>query len=240
MAQKKQATKKKRTTKKAARRNTSGAASGESPKVQLPYLNAYGHISRVLDKIKTAAEPSRFTQDFLSTKLGLSGGSARPLIPFLKRVGFLASDGTPTELYRQYRDSSTAGRAAATALCKGYETLFEMNEYAHELSDSDLRGLIVRATGLSSTTSTIAAILGSFKVLRDVASFDPAPEQVTSPTEVDGEATASASPAPGREEGFRGLSLGYTINLNLPATSDIAVFNAIFKSLREHLLKDLK
>ena len=33
-----------------------------------------------------------------------------------------------------------------------------------------------------------------------------------------------------------GLRLGYTINLNLPATTDIAVFNAIFKSLREHLL----
>jgi len=33
-----------------------------------------------------------------------------------------------------------------------------------------------------------------------------------------------------------GLNLGYTINLHLPATSDIAVFNAIFKSLRENLL----
>ena len=33
-----------------------------------------------------------------------------------------------------------------------------------------------------------------------------------------------------------GIKLGYTINLNLPATSDIAVFDAIFKSLREHLL----
>ena len=35
-----------------------------------------------------------------------------------------------------------------------------------------------------------------------------------------------------------GLNLGYTINLNLPATSDIAVFNAIFKSLKENLLTD--
>ena len=34
-----------------------------------------------------------------------------------------------------------------------------------------------------------------------------------------------------------GLNLSYTINLNLPATSDIAVFNAIFKSLKENLLK---
>jgi hypothetical protein len=33
-----------------------------------------------------------------------------------------------------------------------------------------------------------------------------------------------------------GLNLSYTINLNLPATSDQAVFNAIFKSLKEHLI----
>ena len=30
------------------------------------------------------------------------------------------------------------------------------------------------------------------------------------------------------------IRLGYTIHLNLPATTDIAVFNAIFKSLKEH------
>ena len=38
---------------------------------------------------------------------------------------------------------------------------------------------------------------------------------------------------------FRGkLGLSYTINLNLPATTEIEVFNAIFKSLRENLLRD--
>jgi hypothetical protein len=35
-----------------------------------------------------------------------------------------------------------------------------------------------------------------------------------------------------------GLNLGYTINLNLPATSDPEVFDAIFKSLKQHLLRD--
>jgi hypothetical protein len=34
-----------------------------------------------------------------------------------------------------------------------------------------------------------------------------------------------------------GLNLSYTINLNLPETSDVEVFNAIFKSLKENLLK---
>jgi hypothetical protein len=32
------------------------------------------------------------------------------------------------------------------------------------------------------------------------------------------------------------IKLGYTIHLNLPATSDIAVFDAIFKSLRANLM----
>ena len=34
------------------------------------------------------------------------------------------------------------------------------------------------------------------------------------------------------------FKVSYTINLNLPETTDPDVFNAIFRSLREHLLKD--
>lgn len=43
-----------------------------------------------------------------------------------------------------------------------------------------------------------------------------------------------------REEEFTDgrLRLSYTINLNLPATTEIEVFNAIFKSLRENLLRE--
>ena len=43
-------------------------------------------------------------------------------------------------------------------------------------------------------------------------------------------------PAPHSNNGHVGLNLSYTINLNLPATADQAVFNAIFRSLKEHLL----
>ena len=42
-------------------------------------------------------------------------------------------------------------------------------------------------------------------------------------------------PAPAQNP--TGLNLSYTINLNLPETSDVEVFNAIFRSLKENLLK---
>lgn len=202
----------------------------------LPYMNGYGTITKVLEKIKTAATPPRFTQDFLATKLGLPGGTPRPVIPFLKRAGFLGSDGIPTELYRRFRNTAESKRAGAEALRTAYQRLYEMNEYAHELSDEKLKGLIVQATGMDANSPAVRAMVGSFKALRDFASFDAEtertePEPEHEPAEATEGTRREAKEAPAR------IGLSYTINLNLPSTSDIAVFDAIFRSLRAHLLK---
>src|ERR1700685_4085392 len=119
---------------------------------QLPYVTGYGVITKALEKLKSAATPPRFTQDFLGTKLGLTGGSARPVIPFLKRAGFLGSDGVPTEIYKRFRNPAESGRAAATALRTAFRPLYEMNEYVHDLADKELRGLIVQATGADASS----------------------------------------------------------------------------------------
>jgi hypothetical protein len=47
----------------------------------------------------------------------------------------------------------------------------------------------------------------------------------------------SPPPPPAATVQSNGLNLSYTINLNLPETSDVEVFNAIFRSLKENLLK---
>lgn len=229
---------KKTNRKKAAKRKTKGTGRNTrgASRTSLPYLNAYGNISKVLERIRTAATPERFTQDFLSTKLGLTGGGARPLIPFLKRIGFLSSDGSPTELYTRFRNASEAGRAAAAALRKGYSMLYEMNEYAHELSDANLRGLIVQATGLDATANSVRAIAHSFNALKAVADFGATGEVESTDVPVETDVTSSSVPL-GTAQIPSGVNLGYTINLHLPATSDVAVFNAVFRSLREHILK---
>jgi hypothetical protein len=208
----------------------------------VPYMMAYGNITKTLEKIRTAQVPARFSQDFLATTLDLPGGNRRPVIPFLKRTGFLGSDGTPTERYRRFRNDSERGAAAAEALRTGYARLYEVNEYIHDSTDAVLKGVVVQVTGAEPDSSVVRSILGSFKALKAFARFGEAIEP-TGDESGDG---------PGDEEGRReppgggvptsnhslegGIKLGYTINLNLPATSEIAVFDAIFKSLREHLL----
>lgn len=206
----------------------------------LPYLNGYGTLKKILEKIRVAAVPPRFTQDFLSTKLGFKGGTPRPAIPFLKRTGFLGSDGVPTELYSRYRNSSrvVSGQAAAEALRTGFAPLYEINEYVHEASDEDLKGLVVQITGSEEESSQVKGIVGSFKTLKEFADFSEGEqEHDDEPQPAPPAAVPNSEASPAQARPMRGLNLSYTITLNLPATPDIKVFDAIFKSLKENLLK---
>ena len=202
----------------------------------VPYLMAYGNITRVLERIQEAQVPPRFSQDFLDTTLRLSGGGARPLIPFLKRTGFLAGDGTPTDRYRRFRNKSNSGAAAAEALKMGYAPLYAVNEYLHDASDAAFKGVIVQVTGSEPNSSTVGAIVGSFKALKAFAKFDAETAADAAPAQDDVAPTAIREPSVAATASDVAIRLGYTINLNLPATTDIAVFDAIFKSLRENLL----
>ena len=137
-------------------------------------MNAYGQISRVLGKIKKAKTPDRFTQDFLSTKLGLKASGARPFIPLAKRIGLLNSDGSPTDLYVRFRntDETVSKKAIAEAIKKGYAELFARNEYANKLSERELKGLIIEITGLDSENRIVSNTVATFEALKEFADFE--------------------------------------------------------------------
>jgi len=204
---------------------------------KLPYIVTPGNIQRALDRIKVAATPERFTDDFVSAKLGIKGAASKMPIPYLKRLGFIGTDGVPTDLYNRFRNNALTGQAAAEALRIGYRSLYEMNEHAHDLSDKEFRGLVMEATGLAKSSRVLQLIVQSFNAVKKFADFEAqtpplqeTTQQVPSEDKVAiTDAVTQAAPAK--------FGLSYTINLNLPATPDIAVFNAIFKSLRDNLLR---
>lgn len=200
----------------------------------LPYVNATSNITKVLTKIKEAETPPRFSQDYLATTLQMPGGSPRPVIPFLKRTGFLASDGAPTELYKRFRGAES-GVAAAEALRLGYAPIYRINEYAHDATDAKLKDIIVQATGAEKGSNRVIAIASSFKALKAFADFSAKGKAVGTQADTsDDDAVASRADDGGMPGG---IQLGYTINLHLPSTTDIAVFDAIFRSLKEHLIR---
>ncbi|WP_417278456.1 DUF5343 domain-containing protein [Celeribacter sp.] len=211
--------------------------------IKLPYLTSPGSVSKVLTKIIEARTPERFTLDFLGTKLGFKGGSARPIIPLLKRIGFLTDDGVPTERYKLFRNESTRGKAMADALKQGYSDVFSINEYAQELDRKKFGDLVTQVTGSEKGNSADNLTVSTFFNLKEFADFDAdvidqADEDeivLTMPSE--NKKTSSPPPLHSHEEADSlGLNLSYTINLNLPETTDVNVYNAIFEAVRKNLL----
>ena len=207
---------------------------------QLPYVTAPGNIKKALDGIKSAATPSKLTQDFVKTVLKVPGGSGDQITSFLKKIGFANADGSLTEIYTKFRNPTTSGRAVASAIKKAYAPLYVRNEYMHELNDDELRGLIVEETGSAHDSKATGYIHSAVKHLKAFSDFSEEETSLENTIQIavdDSNEQTQQAFFPNKDQAVR-LNLGYTINLNLPATSDIEVFNAIFKSLKEHILKD--
>jgi hypothetical protein len=210
----------------------------------LPYAQQAGTLENMLVKIKTASVPESFSHDFVSTKLSMKGGTPRSIIPFIKKMGLVTSDGTPTSRYSAFRNKDKAGAAIADAIREVYATLFEMNEYVYDLDNERLKALIVEATGAEAESNPVTKTLATFNVLNKMANFETnsVADTVEITESLAEKNNASQIPiqvnSPSANQSSEGINLSYTINLNLPPTKDIEVFNAIFKSLKQHLLQD--
>jgi hypothetical protein len=204
---------------------------------KLPYVAQPGSIISVLNKVKQAKTPDRFTQDFLQTTLGCKGGNYAQFIPLAKKLGILNTDGSPTILYKRFRNNATSGASMAQAIKNGYHEIFSRNEAADKLDRVQLKGLVLEITGLEEGNTVVQLTCQTFDSLKKLADFKAQPgEGQTEDKEEAGK--DGAGDANDEKEGKDvGLNLTYTINLVLPKTDDPAVFNAIFRSLRENLLR---
>ena len=203
---------------------------------KLPYIAAPGVMNKIIGKIMEAKTPDRFTYDFLETKLGCKGGNYKQFVGLAKKLGLLKSDGTPTDIYKQFRNSPTSGAAMAKAMKIGFREIFDRNEFANDLDKDKFKGLVIEITGLESKDKKVQLIGNTFFTLKKYADFEG---KITPPDAQKDkkQTTETATDDANNEINDFGLNLSYTINLVLPKTDDPAVFNAIFKSLKENLLK---
>jgi hypothetical protein len=202
-----------------------------------PFINSTGLISKIFEKIQQAKVPPRYTQDFQATVLGYGSGSARPFIPFLKRLNFIQSDGTPTDLYTRFRNADSSGAAMAEAMRVGFADIFQKNEFANALTDDKLKNLVVEVTGKEPNDGTVTAIVGSFKACKQLADFDATDNKDTGkfePLEIS-KSIVKHEPKQATKSDIR---LSYTINVNLPETTNVEVYNAIFSAIKQNLLSD--
>ncbi|NGP17110.1 DUF5343 domain-containing protein [Devosia aurantiaca] len=218
--------------------STEQAASPRKIPGNLPYISTPGTLKRVLEKLVEAQRPDKFTADFLANVLKMSGGGARSTIPMLKKMGFLSSEGVPTDLYGKFRTEAGQGAAALQGLRSAYAEIFKRSDYAHAADEAKIKDIIVEITGLKSNDAVAGLIRSTFNAIK---SFVPQDIDVAKSTAGPDEREVPDRAPPPTPELDRldtaPLRLAYNINIVLPETSDLNVLNAIFKSIKENLMR---
>jgi hypothetical protein len=204
-------------------------------------------IPAYFDAILDARPPERFSNKFLE-HLGFTSTNDRLFIGILKDLGFLNRDGVPQPRYFEFLDRSRAKQVVAEGIQDAFGDLYAVNTKAHELGLEDVKNKLRTMFAGQKTDLVIGNIAKTFKALCEYADFssptvagsaeNDSPEagvvREAAPPKPEARATSQEKqqPAIGR---ITVSGLQYHINIVLPESRDQAVYDALFRSLREHL-----
>ena len=204
------------------------------------YTVAAKRIPDLFKKIQNGQAPSQFSNQLLKD-WGFTSSNDRAFIPLLKALGFLTSEGVPTEFYHSYRDHSKSRATMGEALRTAYKDLFLITERPSKSDKSSIQGKFKSYHNVSDNVAKLMAT--NFFQLLELADLDSeAPEileQQAQDNPENNEMFSSTPIGPNiRTTSNSQVNLRYNIEIHLPATKDIEVYNSIFKSIREHLIDE--
>ena len=204
------------------------------------YLTSAKNLDSILTAMQQAKAPERFTQRFLES-LGFKSTSDRLVIGVLKSIGFLDDQGKPTELYFNFLDQTQSKVVLAEAIREAYADLFEVNKEAQKLDANDVKNKLKTLSQGQYSDSVITKMASTFAALSKLADFKTrAPTQPVATPEPEKPRLASEVPDIKQVEDTSGSKtnwggLHYNIQIILPESRDPKVYDALFRSLREHL-----
>ena len=206
------------------------------------YLTSTKNLSGVLEAIKSAQAPRRFSTRFLQS-LDFKSNTDRLMIGVLKSLGFLTPDSAaPTERYFRFLDQTQSSIVLAEGIREAYADLFQVNINAQKMTKGEVVNKLKTLTRGEYSDNVLSFIGMTFVALCKLADFETRPaaadvgdlesetEEIEDLAEESGERDA-----PRREISFGGLH--YNIQLILPESRDPRVYDALFRSLKEHLYR---
>lgn len=206
------------------------------------YLTSTKRLPEILEAIQTAQAPDSFTTRFLE-RLGFKAKGDRLIIGVLKDLRFLEESGAPKQRYYQFLDQSHSGTVLAEGVREAWSDLFAININAHQLSKNDFVGKLKTISQGQLTDRVLDSHYLTFSALvknADFTSHAPMSKVDDTPKEDKPEETipdeGRDKPSIPPEVGAKIGGLVYNIQIVLPESRDPAVYDALFRSLKEHML----
>ncbi|MDN3547453.1 DUF5343 domain-containing protein [Mucilaginibacter aquaedulcis] len=210
------------------------------------YLNSVKNLPAIMKKIIEGTAPDKFTTEHLK-KIGFASSTDRAVLGLLKDLGFISDSGSPTQRYHDYRNTSKSNKILGEALKDAYTEIFHINEKPSQSDRPAITGLFKSTHNVSDQVAGFMAntflTLLSLADITGTSKLSPKKDNDKTKTEDNHSHTGIETLSPMNNNGLNVISsivpnLRYNIEIHLPSTKDIEVYNAIFKSLREHLLNE--
>lgn len=206
------------------------------------YTLAVNRLPELFAKIRDGQAPTQFSQQLLKD-WGFSSSNDRVMLPMLKELGFLSPDGKPTKRYHAYRDQSRSQAVMADALREAYADLFLIKEHPGEGDKKAIQGKFKSFHNVSDLVAS--NMMKSFYALLKLSDLKASNVGKNHSGAEPAEASDATSDEmmdmeepPKKPRRIAAAGLHYNIQIHLPASKDVEVYNAIFKSLRDHLLEE--
>lgn len=207
------------------------------------YLQTTKNLQSIINSVISAKAPERFTNKFLED-LGFKSSNDRLYIGLFKALGLLDENSAPTSRYHQLLDQAETGKVLAVGIQEAYEDLFALRKDAQKLTIDEVKGKLKTLTQGQKSDNIINLMANTFRALCDIADWSNSAllqsHSNDSSTDSTIQKTESHSSQEQSTEGISGnsnkMSLHYNIQIHLPETTNMAVYDAIFQSLKKHLM----
>jgi hypothetical protein len=206
------------------------------------YLVTTKNLDSFLNALTNAQAPPKFTNKFLE-QLEFKSTNDRLFIGMLKGLSFIDQNGVPQEKYYQFIDQTQSRKVLAEAIREGYSDLFAINLKANEMSTTEVKNKLKTLTQGTKTDHVLGLMANTFHALCKYADFSSLnnPPMITKKKdepEVEDLGRDSNQPKMTHELVNKKITteMHYNIQIHLPETRDITVYDAIFKSMKKHLL----
>lgn len=202
------------------------------------YLTSTKNLESIINSVINAKAPERFTTKFLED-LGYKSSNDRLLIGMFKALGLLDDNGQPLQRYYEFLDQTQTGRILAIGIEEAYEDLFNLRKDAQNLSNDEIKNKLKTLTQGQKSDKILGLMAMTFRAFCDLADWSKTVENngakpdnvLNSKSENFNEIAQEESKALKTN-----MNLHYNIQIHLPETTNMAVYDAIFQSLKKHLL----
>ena len=203
------------------------------------YLTSIKNLEGILASMRNAKAPDKFTTRFIES-LDYKTAADRLIIGVLKSIGFLDGEGRPRDRYFRFLDQTQSSAVIAEGVREAYADLFQINTKAHTLSKPEVVNKFKTLSQGQISESVLDKMAMTFLALAKLGDFEAKAEskgstEETTPEALDGDPKGNALPTRLPTGPLSMGGLHYNIQIILPESRDPKVYDALFRSLKEHL-----